>query len=117
MEVVRHEDRAHVYLETETRDQAARFEKLFETLSKVDDLIQIHLINTLPQEERENRFQVVLDNISDGVVSIDKEGNVTSINRVARQVLGCGDRGVVGMKVDGRSRVMLMRVDAVHNSA
>ena len=99
MEVVRHEDRAHVYLETETREQASQFEKLFETLSNVDDLIQIRMINTLPQEERENRFQVVLDNISDGVVAIDKEGNVTTINRVARQVLGCGDRGVVGLAV------------------
>ncbi|MGD8212326.1 MAG: sigma 54-interacting transcriptional regulator [Desulfobacterales bacterium] len=100
MEVVRHEDRAHVYLETEKREAAARFQDLFETLSKVDGLVQIHLINTLPQEERENRFQVVLDNISDGVVSIDREGKVTTINRVARQVLGCGDRNVVGMKVE-----------------
>jgi PAS domain-containing protein len=40
-------------------------------------LIQIRSIDTLPQEERENRFRVVLDNISDGVVSIDREGNVT----------------------------------------
>ena len=32
-------------------------------------------------------------------MSIDKEGNVTAINRVARQVLGCGDRGVVGLTV------------------
>jgi transcriptional regulator of aroF, aroG, tyrA and aromatic amino acid transport len=99
MEVVRHEDRAHVYLETEKREQTSQFEELFEILSKVDDLIQIRLINTLPQEERENRFQVVLDNISDGVVSIDREGNVTTINRVARQALGCGGRGVVGLTV------------------
>jgi transcriptional regulator of aroF, aroG, tyrA and aromatic amino acid transport len=42
----------------------------------------------------------VLDNISDGVVSIDKDGNVTTINRVARHMLGCGDRGVVGMTVE-----------------
>ena len=33
-------------------------------------------------------------------MSIDKEGNVTAINRVARQVLGCGDRGVVGLTVE-----------------
>jgi len=77
MEVVRCEDRAHVYLEAENHEQKARIEEIIEILANVAGLIQIRLINTLPQEERENRFQVVLDNISDGVVSIDRKGNVT----------------------------------------
>ncbi len=100
MEVIRREDHAHVYLKAEKSERAAWIEEIIETLTNVADLIQIRLINTLPQEERENRFQVVLDNISDGVVSIDREGNVTTINRVARQVLGCGDRDVVGLTVE-----------------
>ncbi len=99
MEVVRREDRAHVYLEAENQEQEVRIEEIFENLANVADLIQIRSIDTLPQEERENRFQVVLDNISDGVVSIDREGNVTTINRVARQALDYGDRGVVGSAV------------------
>ena len=99
MEVVRRQDRAHVYVEAEKREPAARTEEIFETLATVADLIEIRLIDTLPQEERENRFRVVLDNISDGVVSIDREGKVTTINRMARQALDCGDRRVVGQAV------------------
>jgi PAS domain S-box-containing protein len=99
MEVVRREDRAHVYLEIEDQGQEVRIDEIFESLANVADLIQIRSIDTLPQEERENRFRAVLDNISDGVVSIDREGNVTTINRVARQALNCGDRGVVGSAV------------------
>jgi TyrR family helix-turn-helix protein/PAS domain S-box-containing protein len=99
MEVIRREDHAHVYLKVEKGERATWIEEIIEILANVADLIQIRLINTLPQEERENRFQVVLDNISDGVVSIDRKGNVKTINRVARQALGCGDGGVVGLTV------------------
>lgn len=43
----------------------------------------------MPQEERENRLQVVLDNISDGVISIDREAKITIINREACHALKC----------------------------
>ena len=99
MEVIRCEDRAQVYLETEEVERVNWFDEIFDILANIAGFIQIRLIETLPQEERENRFRVVLDNISDGVVSIDRKGNVTTINRVARQALDCGDRGVAGSAV------------------
>jgi transcriptional regulator with PAS, ATPase and Fis domain len=99
MEVIRHKDRAHVYLEIEEGERGTWSEEIIEILANVADLIQIRLIDTLPQEERENRIRVVLDNISDGVISIDGKGKITTINRIARQALDCGDRGVVGSAV------------------
>jgi transcriptional regulator of aroF, aroG, tyrA and aromatic amino acid transport len=99
MEVIRHEDRAHVYIEIKEGERVTWSEEIIEILANVADLIQIRLINTLPQEERENRIRVVLDNISDGVISIDGKGKITTINRVARKALDCGDRGVVGSAV------------------
>ncbi len=99
MEVIRHKDRAHVYLEIEEGERVTWSEEIFEILTNTADLIQIRLIDTLPQEERENRIRVVLDNISDGVISIDGKGKITTINRIARQALDCGDRGVVGSAV------------------
>ena len=99
MEVIRHKDRAHVYLEIEEGERGTWSEEIFEILTNTADLIQIRLIDTLPQEERENRIRVVLDNISDGVISIDGKGKITTINRIARQALDCGDRGVVGSAV------------------
>ena len=99
MEVVRHEDRAHVYLGIEHCDEATQDNQILETLSKVADVVQIRLIDTLPYEERENRFQVVFDNIGDGVVSIDREGMVTTINRTARHALNCEENSVIGQSV------------------
>ena len=40
-------------------------------------------IDTLPQETRENRLRVVLDNIRDGVVSIDADGRISMLNAIA----------------------------------
>ena len=73
---VREADKANVYLEAERGTQthgAAGDVSIFWT--RIPDLIEIRFIETLPQEERENRFQVVLDNISDGVVAIGKNGS------------------------------------------
>lgn len=87
MEVIRKEDMANVYVEAENGNGASERHDVFELLARIPDLIEIRFIDTLPQEERENRFRVVLDNISDGVVSIDKEGRVTTINQMALTAL------------------------------
>jgi|GEM_PF-4549544 len=58
-------------------------QKSFILPSRIPSLTDIRFIETLPQEERENRFRVVLDNISDGVVSIGKKGRVTPISKMA----------------------------------
>jgi transcriptional regulator of aroF, aroG, tyrA and aromatic amino acid transport len=100
MEVVRRADKAHLYVETEGDLALASVEDLFSILGETAGLEEIRFIPTLPQEERENRFRVVLDNISDGVISIDTAGQITTINAVARKALGVGDREVVGESVE-----------------
>ncbi len=89
-------DRAFVYLEADSSrdvDRAA----LFETLGRIPDLLEFRIVDTLPAEERANRFVVLLDNLRDGVLSIDAQGRVTSINKVAREAYGCtGTSGLSG---------------------
>lgn len=100
MEVVRRADKAHLYLEAEGDFVIATVEDLFAILGETTGLLEIRFITTLPQEERENRFRVVLDNISDGVISIDTTGRITTINAVARKALGVGDRDIIGESVE-----------------
>jgi transcriptional regulator of aroF, aroG, tyrA and aromatic amino acid transport len=90
MEVERKTDKAFVYIEAEKWDEAVERAALFKVLSRIPDLLEFRIMETLPGEEREKRFKVVLDNISDGVLSIDARGRVTAINAVLRQVYGCG---------------------------
>ena len=99
MEVEQREDRAHVFLEARKRDPTVDNERLFAVLSDIPDLIRLQYVDIMPQKERENRFRVVLDNISDGVFSIGKDGCITTINRIARKAVGCEDRPVIGRNI------------------
>ncbi len=99
MEVVRKNDQAHVFTEVECDEKLDDTKKLIDILKAIQDLQEIHFIDTLPQEEREDRFRVVLDNISDGVVSIDREGKVTTINKVASSVYDRSADEIIGRSI------------------
>ncbi|MGJ3523999.1 sigma-54 interaction domain-containing protein [Nitratidesulfovibrio sp. D1] len=85
-------DRAFVYLEADSPSDVDRA-ALFETLGRIPDLLEFRIVDTLPAEERANRFLVLLDNLRDGVLSIDAQGRLTSINKVAREAYGCTASG------------------------
>ncbi len=99
MEVERKDNRAEVWLEAENSEHTPVREDVFRMLGKIPDLREISFIRTLPHEERENRFRVVLDNISDGVISVDRDGNITIINRIARKILNCENSEVIGKEI------------------
>ncbi len=56
-------------------------------------MIQDLKISRKELEERKRYIETVLDNIATGVISIDKEGKISSINKAARSLiaLSCGD--------------------------
>ncbi len=99
MEVVRKDNHAVVYLEIEGPGRADNPDTFIRQLQETDGIREIDFIDTLPQEEREDRFRVVLDNISDGVISIDRDGKVTTINRVACRVYGCRPGDIIGRSI------------------
>jgi PAS domain S-box-containing protein len=99
MEVVRRSVQAIVYVEVEGAGQFDDTRKLIEILQSIQDIQEIDFIDTLPQEAREDRFRVVLDNISDGVVSVDREGMVTTINKVASRVYECQAAEIIGKSI------------------
>ena len=88
MEVVRKNDEAHVYVEVEGAASAVDQTALFSFLGTIKDILKIDLIHMLPMEEHANRLRVVLDNISDGVISVDKSGTITTMNAVAGGAFG-----------------------------
>ncbi|MCP4110993.1 MAG: PAS domain-containing protein [Desulfobacteraceae bacterium] len=99
MEVERKHNIADVYLEAENGGHSPDWGEIFELLKTIPDLTEIGFIETMPQENRENRFRIVLDNVSDGVISIDKDGRITTINRVAREMLNCEYDDVTGRNI------------------
>ncbi len=95
-EVVTRKDKAYVFVEIENDGELSRKKILLEILKKIAGLIEIGFVETLPSEGRENRIRVVLANINNGVISIDRQGKVTAINQVAKKALDCAHKKVIG---------------------
>ncbi len=99
IEVITADDKANVYLEIERRSPGVSRWELIELLGKISDLEDIKSIETLPQETRENRFRVILDNIRDGVISIDADGRVSMLNAIAARLLNRRVDEVIGKHI------------------
>lgn len=96
MEVEKRATETFVFLDLETRPQSPSQEEILTALEGLSNIQNATAIRTLPQERREKRFQVVLDSVSDGILSINEEGELTTINRVARKILNCGEVALIG---------------------
>ncbi len=96
MEVVRKADEALVFVDIEAGPGLAEADGLISGLNALDGVRDVQVRRHLPHEEREHRFVVVLDNMTDGVFSIDRHGRLTTINKVACQALGCRARDIIG---------------------
>ena len=99
MEVDRSGDVANVYMEVENITRQMDREALFHIFDETESFMETRFINTLPQEEKANRFKVVLDNVRDGVVSIDREGYITTINLAASRVLRQSAEALIGKHI------------------
>jgi len=60
-------------------------------------MIQDLKISRKELEERKRYIETVLDNIATGVISIDKEGKVSSINKAARELMRLGYEECLGI--------------------
>ncbi|MFO7900998.1 MAG: sigma 54-interacting transcriptional regulator [Planctomycetota bacterium] len=50
----------------------------------------------MPDDGREERFDVILDSIADGVFTVDKDWRVTSFNRAAEEITGVPREEAIG---------------------
>ncbi len=97
MEVEQTGGKAKLYVEIE--NGGASRQAVFKMLGTISDLEEFSFIEVLPQQVREKQFRVVLDNIRDGVFSIDTDGKITTINRVAATLVGCEASSLIGKHI------------------
>ena len=100
MEVERKNDLADVYLAVDPAVPQITGGDLLEALSGLSGLQSIRLIRSMPGEDRQNTFHTVLDNVSDGIISIDAQGRITTINQLARTILNCPASDLIGRRLD-----------------
>nr|NJM01626.1 sigma 54-interacting transcriptional regulator [Desulfobacula sp.] len=96
MEVEKKEKKTLISIETKSSRFSPPHKKIIHSLTNIPDLIEITEIRSMPQEIREKRLKIVLDSISDGILSIDKFGCVTTANKVAKKILGWNRLNILG---------------------
>ncbi len=71
-----------------------------EVVGVVETIRVVSHINRLIQELREqrNKVQAVLDSIAEGVLTVDRDGSITSVNRTAERILGYGAENLLGQQ-------------------
>ena len=69
-----------------------------EVVGVVETIRVVSHINRLIEELRDqrNKVQAVLDSIAEGVLTVDRDGCITSLNRTAEQILGLAAGETVG---------------------
>ncbi len=80
-----------------------------QTVGVIETIRVVSHINQLIEELREqrNKVQAVLDSIAEGVLTVDREGRVTSLNQAAQRLLGPPD------PVVGRPAAEVLPVEVV----
>ena len=71
-----------------------------EVVGVVETIRVVTHINRLIEELREqrNKVQAVLDSIAEGVFTVDREGRITSCNRMAERILDCAVADALGRR-------------------
>jgi transcriptional regulator of aroF, aroG, tyrA and aromatic amino acid transport len=96
----------HTFVYLETGKQSSQFDRglFFASIKKVPKWIETKVIHYLPQDKRGKGYKFVLDSVSDGIISIDENGAVTTINRIAKGILGFEDADrVIGKNINDLS--------------
>ncbi|MEZ4741987.1 MAG: ATP-binding protein [Bdellovibrionota bacterium] len=97
-----------VTLEARTDDETGQLVKSFNLMTR--DLEKHRLLTERTQkdlkrsnielDQRRQYMEIVLKNITGGVLSIDKSGTITSINRAAERLLEIDSKTIDGLKVE-----------------
>ncbi|WP_022663683.1 sigma 54-interacting transcriptional regulator [Desulfospira joergensenii] len=99
MEVENKGNQTLIYIETRGSKTSPPDDRIIESLRQIPDLIFITRINSMPLEIREKRLEVILDSISDGIISVDRTGRITFINPVAKKMYGWNQTRLTGRKL------------------
>ena len=74
--------------------------KLIRHLKEISGVIDISFGDHMPYEVREHKLDTILNAVGEGVVAIDRNGNITHINKVACQIFQCTREAALGLRAD-----------------
>lgn len=90
------EEITEIFVSMKNAGNAFDIDDIIEELKRLPGFMKSRLTQTSPDDERARWFSVALDNISDGVLAIDTEGVITSVNQLAKTKFFATDRNMLG---------------------
>lgn len=71
---------------------------LIKILAIVEGVNWVKFRDQMPYEEREDELKTILNSVNEGILAVDKGGNITHINEVACKLFHCESSTVLGRK-------------------
>ncbi len=87
-----------IHLKLEELSQNSQ-KMLFERLSNIPGIVSIDQVKFLPYEWRQQKINIVLNAVSEGIISIDETGLITTVNPVAAEIIQYPQEEIIGQYI------------------
>lgn len=75
----------------------SQVQNLLDDLRRLKGVNDVRFCDQMPHEEREHELRTILNSVSEGIIAVDKNGNITHINEVACSIFYCSQEEVIGV--------------------
>jgi len=99
MEVEQKDGFAKISMEIEQNNQNFDKEALLALCSTLPDIEQRKELESLPQEKRQRWFRTLFDGMSEGIISVDSNGIINTINTVACRIINQIYEEIIGRHI------------------
>lgn len=81
-------------------DSPMQVQKFVADLRELENIQSVTFRSQMPYKEKEHKLRTILNSVSEGVLAIDGEGEISHINQVACKIFNCTPDEVVGLPVE-----------------
>lgn len=99
MEVEQNDGFAKISIEIERNEQHFDSEALLSLFATLPGIESRKPLRRLPQEKRERWIRTLFDGMSEGIISVDSEGLINTINSVGCRTLGLAYENLIGRHI------------------
>ncbi|EGW40994.1 sigma 54-interacting transcriptional regulator [Desulfosporosinus sp. OT] len=75
-------------------------QRLIKDLRAVRGVLSVYLRDQMPYEERERELRTILNSVGEGIVAVNKEGEIIQINEVACKIFRCSPEEAIGLSAE-----------------
>ncbi|AJQ29626.1 sigma-54 interaction domain-containing protein [Pelosinus fermentans] len=81
-------------------DSPMQVQEFVADLRTLENIQSVTFRSQMPYKEKEHKLRTILNSVSEGVLAIDGQGEISHINQVACKIFNCTPDEVVGLQVE-----------------